>query len=199
MNSEDFKQVKSKFKSAGPRKIKYERKNEAYLETNKLSFKELLFERNNLKKHEHSPKVDLWEEKKENNSYYIIKMEIPGINKDKINIEIKDKQVVLVTTFKNDDKLNLDLDIVYSECKYGKITRRIKLQNLVYEDFRFKYEDGILKIEIKQIQVEINVKLDDRLDDSKTTILIDKKSDTKIIDFKDLSLLTGDWADEPYI
>ena len=124
-------------------------------------------------------------------------MEIPGINKDKINIEIKDKQVVLVTTFKNNDTPNLD--IVYSECKYGKITRRIKLQNLVYEDFRFKYENGILKIEIKQILVEIkNIKLDDRLDDDyKTTTLIDKKSDTNIIDFKDLSLLTGDWADEP--
>ena len=145
----------------------------------RLSFKDLLFERNNLKKYEHSPKVDLWEEKDEDESYYMIKMELPGINPTQINIDIKDNQYILVTAFKSGDTPPIE-SVIYSECKYGKITRRVKVPNLIYdENARFKYEDGILKIETRRIknlqqeeesldQVSLsthNISLDSRLDD----------------------------------
>ena len=134
---------------------------------NKLSFKEILFERNNLKKYEHSPKVDLWEEKDELNSYYMIRMEIPGIDRNKINISVTDKQIVLVTNVKFDSD-SKNKKIIYSECRYGKIIRRIKLPDLVYdnEHVKFKYEDGILMIKTiiipiqKEIQ-ELDISLDD--------------------------------------
>jgi HSP20 family protein len=176
----------------------------------RLSFKELLFERNNLKKHEHSPKVDLWEEKDEQGSYYVIRMEIPGVNKNKINIDIKENQIVLVTAFKSGDKPDPE-SVVYSECRYGKIIRRVKVPNQIYEeDVRTKYEDGVLKIELVQIPVEEKVEtLDASLDDEPvesvmgaqvlySTLVKNEPVETEVkttIDFKDL--VTGSWADEP--
>jgi HSP20 family protein len=182
----------------------------------RLSFKDLLFERNNLKKHEHSPKVDLWEEKDEQGSYYVIRMEIPGVNKNKINIDIKENQIVLVTAFKSGDKPDPE-SVVYSECRYGKIIRRVKVPNQIYEeDVRTKYEDGVLKIELVQIPVEEKVEtLDASLDDDEglsrpndeqkmgaqvlySTLVKNEAVETEIkttIDFKDL--VTGSWADEP--
>lgn len=176
----------------------------------RLSFKDLLFERNNLKKHEHSPKVDLWEEKDEQGSYYVIRMEIPGVNKNKINIDIKENQIVLVTAFKSGDKPDPE-SVVYSECRYGKIIRRVKVPNQIYEEnVRTKYEDGVLKIELVQIPVEEKVEtLDASLDDESpndeqkmgaqvlySTLVKNETVKTEtVIDFKDLS--TGNWADEP--
>jgi len=175
----------------------------------RLSFKDLLFERNNLKKHEHSPKVDLWDEKDEHGSYYVIRMEIPGVNKNKINIDIKENQIVLVTAFKSGDKPDPE-SVVYSECRYGKIIRRVKVPNQIYEEnVRTKYEDGVLKIELVQIPVEEKVEtLDASLDDENPndeqkmgaqvlySTLVKNETET-VIDFKDLSLATGNWADEP--
>jgi HSP20 family molecular chaperone IbpA len=176
----------------------------------RLSFKDLLFERNNLKKHEHSPKVDLWEEKDEQGSYYVIRMEIPGVNKNKINIDIKENQIVLVTAFKSGDKPDPE-SVVYSECRYGKIIRRVKVPNQIYEEnVRTKYEDGVLKIELVQIPVEEKVEtLDASLDDEPveqtmgaqvlySSLVKNETVKTEtVIDFKDLSLATGNWADEP--
>jgi len=175
----------------------------------RLSFKDLLFERNNLKKHEHSPKVDLWGEKDKQGSYYIIRMEIPGVNKDKINIDIKENQIVLVTAFKSGDKPDPE-SVVYSECRYGKIIRRVKVPNKIYEEnFRMKYEDGVLKIELVQIPIEEKVEiLDASLDDEPveqkmsdqvlySTLVKSENEQVKTIDFKDLSLAPRDWADDP--
>lgn len=243
-DSDGFQQVKSK-RGPGPRGLRKQgasvpqrregqperrqneqnqnrRKNsEAQDETprERLSFKDLLFERNNLKKHEHSPKVDLFEEKDEKGDYYVIKMEIPGVNKNDITITVRDKQFVLVSAFKKEDKPT-PLSVIYSECKYGKIMRRVKVPHLIYEDQVYStYEDGILKIELVQIPKveEQELGLDSRLDDEQTEIetittqvlystLVDKKepkepkdpknqSEPKTIDFKNLP--TGSWADDP--
>ena len=182
-----------------------ERKNEAPRE--RLTFKE----RNNLKTHEHSPKVDLWEEKDEHGSYYMIRMEIPGVNKNKINIDIRDNQIVLVTAFKSGDKPDPE-NVIYSECRYGKIIRRVKVPNQIYEEnIRSKYEDGILKIELEQIPVEekddtLDARLDDPTDPTEqtmsaqvlySTLVKNVTEQVKTIDFKDIKFSTGSWADEP--
>jgi len=146
----------------------------------RLSFKDLLFERNNLKKYEHSPKVDLWEEKDENESYYMIRMELPGINTHKINIDIKDNQYILVTAFKSGDKPSIE-SVIYSECKYGKVTRRVKVPNLIYnENARFKYEDGILKIETRRIKNLDTQKEEENLSLSTHNISLDSRLDDNI-------------------
>jgi HSP20 family protein len=235
INTDGFQQVKSK-RCPGPRgqrkqgalasqqlegqiyrihSTRCERPEQTEAPRERLSFKDLLFERNNLKKHEHSPKVDLWEEKDEQGSYYVIRMEIPGVNKNKINIDIKENQIVLVTAFKSGDKPDPE-SVVYSECRYGKIIRRVKVPNQIYEeDVRTKYEDGVLKIELVQIPVEEKVEtLDASLDDDELlssrpndentissqvlySTLVKNETEVNTIDFKDLSLATGNWADEP--
>jgi HSP20 family molecular chaperone IbpA len=219
IDTDGFQQVKSKRgpgprgqrkqKASGPqRRERNEGQTEGQTEGQKenqeaprerLSFKDLLFERNNLKKHEHSPKVDLWEDKDEHGSYYMIRMEIPGVNKNKINIDIKENQIVLVTAFKSGDKPDPE-SVVYSECRYGKIIRRVKVPNLISEDVRIKYEDGVLKIELVQIPVEEKVEiLDPSLDDEQVmgahSTLNNETVNETVIDFKDLSQATGNWAD----
>lgn len=224
--SDDLQQVKSK-RGPGPRgqrkqgilitqrkeqgKYQTESKGHSSKQTTsgdfheKLSFKELLFERNNLKKHENSPKVDLWEEKDDQGSFYMIRMEIPGVNKDKINIDIKENQIVLVTAFKSGDKPAPESEI-YSECRYGKIIRRVKVPNLIYDHANMKYENGVLKIETTRIPVKENDSniLDSRLDDSteqntNTQTLYStlvENDQVKSIDFKNFAVSTGNWADD---
>lgn len=221
IDSDGFQQVK---RGPGPRGQRKQQQKSVYNDQNKtigrdeaprerLSFKDILFERNNLKKHEHSPKVDLWEEKDEQGSYYIIRMEIPGINKNKINIDIKENQIVLVTAIKSGDKPDSE-SVIYSECRYGKIIRRVKVPNQIYEeDIRTKYENGILKIELVQIPVEKTItKLDSRLDDEELSyteneknisiqVLYSTMAKTETTDQTEqidpLVNQTGNWADDP--
>jgi HSP20 family molecular chaperone IbpA len=81
----------------------------------KLSFKELLFEQNNLKKYQHSPKVDL----RECNNTYIVLMELAGLSQSEVSIQVQDLQFLLVSGTKNNQKTQESDTIVYSECHYG--------------------------------------------------------------------------------
>ena len=53
----------------------------------------------NLKKRIHSPKVDLIER----DNCYLIKVELPGVIKDSIKIQIKEHQIILISGSKNTD------------------------------------------------------------------------------------------------
>lgn len=113
----------------------------------RLSFKELMFELNNLRKHKNSPRVDLWEETENDKKFYIVRMELPGI--DEYNMKVLDSQFLLVTAFKKHNKIP-EKDIVYTECSYDKIVRRVKVKNLVYNKLESSYIDGVLEISLEQ-------------------------------------------------
>lgn len=125
----------------------------------------------NLQRRIHSPKVDLVER----DSCYLVRIELPGIDKSSISVQIKEDQIVLISGTKIPDDL-LETDrIVYKESKFNDFTRRIKLPGTVQQfDNNLNLENGILKI-------SFNKKLHD---------------DTTIINFENLSPKEPiSWAD----
>lgn len=81
----------------------------------------------NLQKKIHSPKVDLVER----DNFYLVRIELPGIKLDTINIEIKESQIVLISGSKHVNDIYETDRVVYKESKYDKFMRRIKLPGKV--------------------------------------------------------------------
>lgn len=99
-----------------------------------LNFKQLYY---NLLKREHSPKVDLIE----NDNLYIIR--IDSIGKD-INIELHENKFFLMSFNRPDfitDFITDDCYVIYTESKFGKITRRVKLPSII-TSFTYYFADG---------------------------------------------------------
>lgn len=118
-----------------------------------LSYRDLLFQFNNLQKRVDSPKVDLVE----NGDHYIVKMEVPGLKIDDLMVKLKDSQFLLVSGNKNEEHTKETQDsnshvIVYKESKYGSFTRRVKLPTLIkYKNgISTSIEDGVLVIICKK-------------------------------------------------
>jgi HSP20 family molecular chaperone IbpA len=134
--------------------IKHEKKPEVMTvkhteENNKQNFKELQIELKNLKKRNHSPKVDLVED----NNFYIITMELPGISENNIIIELLESQIILVKAFKYQEPFPENYNIIYNECKYGEIIRRVKVKNIVNkESIAATTFNGILRIVLEKLQ-----------------------------------------------
>jgi HSP20 family molecular chaperone IbpA len=134
--------------------IKHEKKPEVMTvkhteENNKQNFKELQIELKNLKKRNHSPKVDLVED----NNFYIITMELPGISENNIIIELLESQIILVKAFKYQEPFPENYNIIYNECKYGESIRRVKVKNIVNkESIAATTFNGILRIVLEKLQ-----------------------------------------------
>lgn len=103
------------------------------------------------------PAIDL----EENNSSYIVKCDIPGLAKDKINITTRENiltiQGVRETASQNKD----DQSGYYSmERSYGSFSRNIPLPGPVDEtNIKADYKDGVLTVTLpKQKGAEANVK-----------------------------------------
>lgn len=104
----------------------------------------------NLKKHLHSPKTDLMVK----DNMYIIRMELPVRD---FSWELKDEQILLVSFDKQQDFLS-EVTTIYSETKYGKSMRRVKLPNKVHsKPVRNDWENGIWIVEFAMVS-EDNLK-----------------------------------------
>lgn len=163
----------------------------------RLSFKDLLFELNNLKKYQHSPKVDLHER----NNSYVIRMELPGLSKNDITVQVRDDQFLLISGNKQNLSVNQDDTTIYSECHYGNFMRRVKVPSPVSRDtMRTIMSNGVLVVTIDKVP-HLEEVLDNRLDDTVSqTYDLPPIPEGKVIDFKtfsDLGYMTGkSWADE---
>jgi HSP20 family molecular chaperone IbpA len=196
----EFQTVKSK-SGPGPRGQKIQNKNNKNNEHHdkpRLTFKELLFELNNLKKYQHSPKADLHER----NNSYIIRIELPGLSKNDITVQVRDGQILLISGNKQNLSLHQDDTTIYSECHYGNFMRRVKLSSPVIQDtMRTSVSNGVLVVTIDKVP-QVEEALDSRLDiqdNTYPTYDLPSIPEGKAIDFKTLNLtyMTGkSWADE---
>ena len=110
------------------------------------SYRDLVFKLNNLENRIHSPKVDLVED----GDVYVVKIEVPGIEKQNISVKLKDSQFLLVTGTKDEEHTEESQDsqkhqIVYKESKYGSVTRRVKLPSSISK-FTTSLSNGVLQI-----------------------------------------------------
>lgn len=92
-------------------------------------------------------KCDVYEE----NGEYNIEVDIPGYNKEDINIESKNGYLT-ITAEKNDNHEEDNKKYFFQERRYGKVERSFYLGELKTDDITAKFENGILKIKIPKIE-----------------------------------------------
>ena len=95
-----------------------------------------------LEKRLNNPKVDLFE----TNNTYIVRIEL---SVEKYRYELQENQILLITSEKlcNYEKKDC-LKVLYKECRYGKIMRRVKLPFKVKPNpINENYLNGVLTLE----------------------------------------------------
>ena len=111
----------------------------------------------NLQKKIHSPKVDLVER----DNSYLVRIELPGITLDSLNIEIKESQILLISGNKTTNNLYETDRVVYKESKYDKFMRRVKLPGKIkaidFNKDNLDFVNGVLNLTFeKDLNVLVN-------------------------------------------
>lgn len=97
-----------------------------------------------LKRRINSPKVDLLETA----NTVIVRAELAYRF---FNWELKENQILFITTNKKVD-FNTDIKVIYTETKYGQLSRRVKLSTkVISEPIKVEYTDGILILEFNKM------------------------------------------------
>lgn len=91
-----------------------------------------------------NPVVDLYEK----NDHYVIKAELPGVEKDQISIDLKDRRLTLSGERSYDNEVKEE-NYYRRERSYGKFQRAFTLPADVESDkIKAEFKDGVLQIEI---------------------------------------------------
>jgi HSP20 family protein len=92
----------------------------------------------------------------------LVKIIIPGIKKENLNLKITESQLTIEATFNIENYLKSNI-ISFKDNQTGTIKRRIKLPKKVKpQEATAKLENGILKVKIPKLEKddEFNVKID---------------------------------------
>lgn len=107
-----------------------------------------------------SPSVDMYDEKEE----IVVKAEVPGIEKENINISISDNMLTIKGETKKEEEVKEE-DYYYAERSTGSFSRILSLPTKVQADkIKASFKDGILEIrlpkseEAKPKEIKIDVK-----------------------------------------
>ena len=91
-----------------------------------------------------NPSVDIYNE----DDSIVLKAELPGIDKDNINIDVKDRVLTLKGERSSDNEVKED-KYYRRERSFGRFERRFSLpENVNADDIKADYKDGVLRIEI---------------------------------------------------
>lgn len=105
------------------------------------------------------PKADMYDK----GDTITVKMEVPGIDKEKIDISISDGFLNVKGEVSEEEETEED-NYYYSERSYGRFSRKLKLPSEIKNDkVSAKYKDGILEINLpktekskpKEIKVQV--------------------------------------------
>jgi HSP20 family protein len=91
-----------------------------------------------------NPAVDLYEK----DDHYMIKVELPGVDKNNVKIDLKDRLLTLSGERTYDNEVNEE-NYHRREMSYGKFQRAFTLPADVDSDkIKAEFKDGVLQIEI---------------------------------------------------
>jgi len=91
------------------------------------------------------PSVNIYE----HNDYYLIKVEVAGIDKNNIEVSVSDNQLLTISGEKKSEKKSNDGKVLKEESFFGKFKRVIALpQDVDSSKIDVKYENGILNIKV---------------------------------------------------
>lgn len=92
-------------------------------------------------------KVDL----KETENEYIVEADLPGINKEAIDIEYENNY--LTVSAKREETIeNKDNNYVRRERSYGQFSRRFYIDNVDEQKIDASFKDGVLKITLPKLE-----------------------------------------------
>jgi len=102
-----------------------------------------------------SPELQLWRpalEIKETKDDYKIKAELPGIDKENIDVKLEKNQVTIKGETQKCEECD-DENVHVSEFRYGKFYRRIPLERAIdTEASHAEFKNGILHIDLKKLE-----------------------------------------------
>ena len=107
-----------------------------------------------------TPALDLYGDKEN----FILKVELPGVNKDGVNVSIQDGCLTISGERKSETKSE-DAEMHHTERFYGRFQRTVTLPAAVAADkVKAQYKDGVLTVTLpkteearpKQIEVAVN-------------------------------------------
>lgn len=89
-----------------------------------------------------TPACEILDEEK----HFCISMDIPGLSKEEIDIEVKDNQLHVSGERKTEER-NEKTNVLRTEKRYGKFSRVFNLpQNINSEAIQARFENGVLEI-----------------------------------------------------
>ena len=90
-----------------------------------------------------NPKMDLNQTDKQ----YVITMDLPGMDKDKIDIEVKDRMLVISGERKSEAEDNRPNQYYRQELSFGSFTQAVPLpEDAVVDKIDAKYNNGVLTV-----------------------------------------------------
>ena len=98
-----------------------------------------------------TPKMDM----KQMDKQYLITMDMPGMNKDKINIEIKEGMLIISGERQNETQDNRNNQYYRQERSFGAFMQAIPLPDDAKTDqIDAKYKNGVLTVTVARIKKE---------------------------------------------
>jgi HSP20 family protein len=96
------------------------------------------------------PPVDIYETA----DGIVLKVELPGVNKDEVSVEVKDNVLTLKGERLLDPEIEDD-DYYRKERSFGKFNRSFSLQEPIKPDLiKASFKDGVLTVEIPRLEQE---------------------------------------------
>lgn len=96
---------------------------------------------------------------KQSETAYNVKVQLPGVNKDDINVELDNDFMTITAEIEEakEQKEEKEKNMKYHTCefRYGKYQRTISFDNPIkIEDAEAEYKNGVLEIKLPKQQVE---------------------------------------------
>ena len=87
----------------------------------------------------------------ENDKLYTVTMDIPGVDKKDVNIEVEGS--CLTVSGKRDEKNEKDMSLYYSQTRYGNFSRTFNLpEEIGVEKISAKYKNGTLVLTLPKME-----------------------------------------------
>ena len=90
-------------------------------------------------------------EVRENEIEYMVNVQLPGVKKENINIEIEDNMLLISAENKMEERKE-DETLHYSNIAYGSFQKNIEFEkDIDVKNSKCEYKDGVLKITLKKM------------------------------------------------
>jgi len=88
---------------------------------------------------------------KENDKEYVLEAELPGVEKDEINLEVRDDLLTISVNHREDTQEERE-NYIRRERRVSSMSRSFQLDNVRQEAITAKFENGILSVKLPKIQ-----------------------------------------------